>query len=83
MPGGTKKNLEFYGKHVNWGADVEETDRLVLADAQTSGGLLIAVSRDSVASLEEALVGRGLKTIAVVGEILPVKERPRIEVVNA
>jgi selenide,water dikinase len=82
FPGGTEKNLEFYGKHVNWGVDVEETDRWVLADAQTSGGLLIAVPKDSVASLEKALVRRGVKTIAAVGEILSFNERPRIEVVN-
>ena len=37
LPGGTRKNLDFYGPHVDWAQEVEETDRLVLADAQTSG----------------------------------------------
>ncbi len=40
MPGGTFRNLESYGMKI---ADLDEKRKLVLADPQTSGGLLVAV----------------------------------------
>jgi selenide, water dikinase len=41
MPGGTRRNLEWVLPHTDTGA-VSEEDLLLLADAQTSGGLLVA-----------------------------------------
>jgi selenide, water dikinase len=40
VPGGSRRNLDWVSEHLSGGAD-EET-LLLLADAQTSGGLLIA-----------------------------------------
>jgi selenide,water dikinase len=42
VSGGTRRNLEWVSPHVHWGAAIDELERLLLADAQTSGGLLIA-----------------------------------------
>ncbi len=41
-PGGTKKNLAYFGTSCDFDASLEEPARLALADAQTSGGLLVA-----------------------------------------
>ncbi len=41
VSGGTRRNLEWVSPHVDFGS-VKEVDRLLLADAQTSGGLLLA-----------------------------------------
>jgi selenide,water dikinase len=41
VPGGTVRNHEFLGRYVGWG-DLPRDEQLVLADAQTSGGMLIA-----------------------------------------
>jgi selenide,water dikinase len=82
FPGGTRKNLEFYGSHVDWAEDVEETDRLVLADAQTSGGLLISVAKERSEDLLNGLAGRGLTVRAEIGEILPAEDASRILVVK-
>lgn len=41
VSGGTHRNLEWVGPHVEFGA-APESERLLLADAQTSGGLLLA-----------------------------------------
>jgi selenide,water dikinase len=41
MPGGSRRNLEWVLPHTGTGA-VSEEDLLLLADAQTSGGLLVA-----------------------------------------
>ncbi len=43
VPGGTRKNVKIYGEHYN--ADVDPYAIHLLCDAQTSGGLLIAVER--------------------------------------
>jgi selenide, water dikinase len=41
VSGGTRRNLDWVDPHTRW-AGVGELDRLLLADAQTSGGLLVA-----------------------------------------
>jgi selenide,water dikinase len=41
MPGGSRRNLDWVLPHTDTGA-VGEEDLLLLADAQTSGGLLVA-----------------------------------------
>ncbi|MBV9104372.1 MAG: selenide, water dikinase SelD, partial [Candidatus Eremiobacteraeota bacterium] len=43
MPGGTKKNAREHAAFTEFGRGVPEGMRLALSDAQTSGGLLIAV----------------------------------------
>jgi selenide,water dikinase len=80
-PGGTRKNLEFYGKFLDWDEEVGEVDRLVLADAQTSGGLLIAVPKERVEALREGLESRSVETREPIGEIAEVPGEPRVYVV--
>jgi selenide,water dikinase len=41
VPGGTKRNLAFVREHTDFG-ELPDPERMILADAQTSGGLLIA-----------------------------------------
>ena len=43
IPGGTRANEKTYEPFVKWSKDVPETVRVLLNDAQTSGGLLIFV----------------------------------------
>ena len=43
FPGGTYANVETYGPHVTFEVPLEESQRLLLFDAQTSGGLLLGV----------------------------------------
>jgi selenium donor protein len=43
IPGGTRRNLKFVKDKVKFGEHLTDTDKLLLADAQTSGGLLIAL----------------------------------------
>ncbi len=63
VPGGTKRNHAFVSPHTEWG-DLPAPEQLVLADAQTSGGLLIA-ARDADRMAGE-LSGRGVP-FAVIG----------------
>jgi len=68
IPGGTRRNLEA-ASAVRWGEGVTESDRLLLADAQTSGGLLLAVPPDRLAAVLAALGAEGVLARAVIGEI--------------
>ena len=54
IPGGTRRNLEDLEDRVDFG-DKDETTRLILADAQTSGGLLISVPEERAEELMELL----------------------------
>jgi len=57
IPGGTKRNWQSYGEH----ADLAEPQmRTILCDAQTSGGLLIAVSEPHVSLVKKMLDDEGL-----------------------
>jgi selenide,water dikinase len=69
VPGGTVANRTFLRTWVTYGEGVDETSELVLADAQTSGGLLIAVSEEKATSLIRALEGLGTPAAAVVGKL--------------
>jgi selenide,water dikinase len=57
VAGGTKRNLAWLNATTDWG-ELTEPERLVLADAQTSGGMLI-VTREPEA-LAAALDARGV-----------------------
>lgn len=52
VPGGTKKNLATSARYTHFADSVSSDMQLLLADAQTSGGLLVAIAPDQ---LEEAL----------------------------
>jgi selenide, water dikinase len=68
VPGGTRRNLESLAGRLHVDPAVGETLRLILGDAQTSGGLLIACSPGSVADLLAALARRGIAG-AVIGSL--------------
>jgi selenide,water dikinase len=41
VSGGTRRNLDWVAPHVAWGSGIGGDEQLLLADAQTSGGLLL------------------------------------------
>ncbi len=69
-PGGTKRNLEYVAPATRFGDGVGESLRLLLCDAQTSGGLLIAVPPESEAALIAELEREGTPAAAGIGEIV-------------
>ena len=81
-PGGTHRNLESLDGVVDWHPDISDQTQILLADAQTSGGLLIAVAPEKTEALLTALNDVGVETRAVVGEILePETGKAALEVV--
>lgn len=69
VPGGTRRNLRDVGDVVSWSGAAPEVMRLLLADAQTSGGLLIAVAPEAVGGLLADLEDAGTPAAAVVGDL--------------
>jgi selenide,water dikinase len=70
VPGGTKTNLAAANEVTHWADGVSESDMLLLADAQTSGGLLIAVDPSAVADLVRALNKNETPSAAIIGEVV-------------
>ncbi len=50
IPGGSKQNLKTSQKYTEFSETLSETEKLILADAQTSGGLLISLSGENAHS---------------------------------
>jgi selenide,water dikinase len=67
IPGGTHRNWDSYGQgiHVK-----RQDDQLLVADPQTSGGLLMAVNPEAQKSFEEKMKKEGYELVPF-GEILP------------
>jgi selenide,water dikinase len=70
VPGGTARNLEA-AAGVEWAEDLSQTDRLLCVDAQTSGGLLLAVPPENSDALLDALRDEATPAAAVVGRLTP------------
>ncbi len=69
IPGGTYNNLDFVQQDVEFGTHTR-TDRLLLSDAQTSGGLLIAMQASDAENYLADLNKSGLSAACVIGEFV-------------
>jgi len=69
IPGGTKRNLDAVAGSTFFDDDIPPVDRLLLADAQTSGGLLVAVRPEAGPTLLEALRHEGTLAAAHIGVV--------------
>ncbi|MFB6257141.1 MAG: AIR synthase-related protein, partial [Flavobacteriales bacterium] len=56
IPGGSHRNWESYGHRIRTG---EDKDRFLLADPQTSGGLLLSVAADDASGFEAWMAEQG------------------------
>jgi len=68
VPGGTERNLAAL-ENVEWAPDLSATDRYLCVDAQTSGGLLLAVPYENEAALLAALREEQTPAAAIVGRV--------------
>ncbi|MFN2242851.1 MAG: selenide, water dikinase SelD [Anaerolineae bacterium] len=69
VPGGTLNNLAYVEEQVTFAPEVSRVAQLILADAQTSGGLLISLAADRAEVLLAALRDRGVASAALIGEV--------------
>lgn len=76
VTGASERNWASYGKEVELAPNLSGTDRLLLCDPQTSGGLLITCVRDAVRAVLDVLRRNGLTGAACFGEM--VEGLPRV-----
>jgi selenide,water dikinase len=69
VPGGTRRNLAAAEGTTEWTGALDEVERVLLADAQTSGGLLLAVRPDALPPLLSALQSHHVAAAAVIGTV--------------
>ncbi|NHI82800.1 MAG: selenide, water dikinase SelD [Candidatus Thorarchaeota archaeon] len=79
VPGGTLDNLAHVRPHVDFDDALSELDRVLLADAQTSGGLLISVPEKRCDLLLRNLQARHVEHAKMIGRITA-KGKGRIRV---
>jgi selenide,water dikinase len=58
VPGGTRANLELAAGYAEFGAGLGEAEQLLTCDAQTSGGLLVALPPERAKALPWPVIGR-------------------------
>lgn len=69
VPGGSKNNLSYIEATTRFDDSVAQNDRLILADAQTSGGLVIAIAAEKESQLLEELEANGVEVRETIGEV--------------
>jgi len=66
-PGAIERNLASYGHEVDFSPQLENWQRRVLADAQTSGGLLVAVAPEGAEEVLSAFRHAGFMQAEIIG----------------
>jgi selenide,water dikinase len=80
VPGGSKRNLAYASAIADFSAEVPEPLRLVLADAQTSGGLLLCLPEERAEEAVTRLWDAGCARAARIGVLGRAAPSPRIRV---
>ena len=69
LPGGTRDNLKQARQNIDW-QDTPKPLRILLTDAQTSGGLLLCVNQRHLTKVLDVLKKSGAPLAAVIGKIV-------------
>jgi selenide, water dikinase len=77
--GASHRNWGSFGKDVKLAASVGEHERMLLTDPQTSGGLLVSCTPDTVTEVLSIFLQQGFPHVSVIGDVL--KGKPSIEVI--
>jgi selenide,water dikinase len=79
VPGGSRRNLEYAADCTRFAGSIPPPLQLALADAQTSGGLLLGVPADRAAEAVDELQRGGCVRATIIGELVQADE-PGIDV---
>ncbi|MFO8234017.1 MAG: selenide, water dikinase SelD [Bacteroidales bacterium] len=82
IPGGTHNNLKYLENYLTWDNDIPEMKKLILCDAQTSGGLLIALPEKYKTKILNQLGERGIKQASCIGKFTE-KNKQNIKIINS
>jgi selenium donor protein len=80
LPGGTQNNRAFTEPHVRYSQNVDESMRILLNDAQTSGGLLLAVPEESAMALLQSLRQSSACPVSIIGKVARSTNQPIVSI---
>ena len=67
IPGGTLNNLDYVSDYAIWSENISQIDKIILCDAQTSGGLLISLPPKDAEKLIQLLHSKGIEAASIIG----------------
>lgn len=70
IPGGTRNNMKHIENGTTWEPGISRLDKVILSDAQTSGGLLICLPEKESGNLLGDLHQQGVKDAAIIGRMM-------------
>lgn len=70
IPGGSTNNLNYFSKYIDWDQNVSDIDKIILNDAQTSGGLLFSVKQEQKDKVIELLKSNGIVFASHIGNVV-------------
>lgn len=75
IPGAAFRNLEFAEKECHFDPSLDYNHKMLVADAQTSGGMLISAPAEKAEQLLAELREAGYPFAALIGEVMDKKEK--------
>jgi selenide,water dikinase len=75
IPGAAFRNLAFVEPHMRFHAGLDYSRRMLMLDAQTSGGLLMSVPQAKAQAVLDELRGAGFPLAAVIGQVVEKGEK--------
>ncbi len=76
IPAGTYNNRSYISPKSRW--DIDTDDDIIFYDAQTSGGLLIAINPNQADALVSSLIDEGYEETTVIAEVIAPQEKALI-----
>ena len=67
IPGGSVNNLNHFSKYIDWGENISDIEKIILSDAQTSGGLLFTIPQNQKDSVIKKLKDAGISYSSHIG----------------
>lgn len=67
IPGGSTNNLNHFSKYIDWDTKLSEIEKIILCDAQTSGGLLFTIPMSKKDEVIKQLKESGIKFASHIG----------------
>jgi selenide, water dikinase len=74
IPGGTISNYEWLSDATVYSEKITETEKYILCDAVTSGGLLVSLPKEEAEVYVERLRSKGIAEASIVGEVTEKRE---------
>ena len=70
IPGGSTNNLNYFARSVAWDKNLSQITRIILCDAQTSGGLLFTLPQNEKEAILSELKKAGIEWATHIGNCL-------------